>query len=379
MLAIIIGTASLIIILSAFNGFEGLVKSLYSSFYTDMKMIPKKGKTLRLSAADFEKIQNIKGIKAYSCNLEEKALLRNGSLQTVVQVKAVDQQFQHVSGLPQKIFRGTYNIGNEEQPYLVLGIGIENAIGVLSDRAISPLEIYMPKRNTEDLSDPLNALAVAQAYPAGTFAIQQEFDNKYVITNMEFLREYTGVPSDEFTSVEIALNETADIDYVRNELSRFDERAIIQDRYEQNKTLYSTIKMEKWAIYVIFSIILLIAAFNMVGALTMLVLEKKKDIQILMSMGADSSMIRKIFLSEGLLLAFIGMTVGMLLAILLYALQVKYGLVPLQGESFLINQYPVALHLSDFILVGVTVLVIGIIAAWVPAYRAAVQQFELRN
>ncbi|MFZ9660439.1 MAG: FtsX-like permease family protein [Chitinophagaceae bacterium] len=379
MSAIIIGTASLIIILSAFNGFESLVKSLYSSFYTDMKMIPRKGKTFLLNADDLKKINSIPGIKNYSLNLEEKALLRNGPLQTVVQIKGVDQHFQDVSGVPKKIFRGSYNIGNVEQPSLVLGIGIENAIGVLSDRAITPLEIYMPKRNSNDLSDPLNALAVAQAYPAGTFAIQQEFDNKYVITNMDFLRQYTGVGADEYSSVEIALESNADIESIRKALSIFEKKTIIQDRYEQNKTLYATIRMEKWAIYAIFSIILLIAAFNMVGALTMLVLEKKKDIQILMSMGADSSMIRKIFLSEGLLLAFIGMSVGMLLAILLYVVQVKYGLVPLQGESFLINHYPVELHISDFVLVGTTVLFIGIIAAWVPAHRAAVQHFELRN
>jgi lipoprotein-releasing system permease protein len=200
-----------------------------------------------------------------------------------------------------------------------------------------------------------------------------------VITNIDFLRQYTGLSTDDFSSVEIALEETADIQNIRNALSFLKEKSVIQDRYEQNKTLYSTIKMEKWAIYAIFSIILLIAAFNMVGALTMLVLEKKKDIQILMSMGADASMIRKIFLSEGLLLAFIGMTAGMLMALLLYLLQVNYGLVPLQGESFLINYYPVELRAGDFLLVGITVLFIGIVAAWVPANRAALQHFELRN
>jgi lipoprotein-releasing system permease protein len=153
----------------------------------------------------------------------------------------------------------------------------------------------------------------------------------------------------------------------------------VLDRYEQNKTLYSTIRLEKWAIYGIFTLILLVSAFNMVGALTMLVLEKQKDIQVLQAMGADRQMIRKIFLTEGLVLAGIGAAVGMLLAVLLYFLQINYKLVPLQGESFLIDYYPVKLVWGDFLMVTCTVMAIGLLASWFPAYRASKQAFELRN
>jgi lipoprotein-releasing system permease protein len=153
----------------------------------------------------------------------------------------------------------------------------------------------------------------------------------------------------------------------------------VQDRYEQNRTLYSTINLEKWAIYGIFTLILLVAAFNMVGALTMLVLEKKKDIQVLQAMGADRQLIRKIFLAEGLVLAGIGAFFGILLAVALYYLQVNYKLVPLQGDSFLIDYYPVKLLWQDFLLVTVTVFAIGLLASWFPAYRASKEPFELRN
>jgi lipoprotein-releasing system permease protein len=153
----------------------------------------------------------------------------------------------------------------------------------------------------------------------------------------------------------------------------------VQDRYEQNRTLYSTINLEKWAIYGIFTLILLVAAFNMVGALTMLVLEKKKDIQVLQAMGANRQVIRNIFMAEGLVLAGIGAISGMILAVTLYFLQVTYKLVPLQGESFLIDYYPVKLVWQDFLLVAVTVFAIGLLASWFPAYRASRQAFELRN
>jgi lipoprotein-releasing system permease protein len=152
----------------------------------------------------------------------------------------------------------------------------------------------------------------------------------------------------------------------------------VLDRYEQNKTLYSTIRLEKWAIYGIFTLILLVAAFNMVGALTMLVLEKQKDIQVLQAMGASRPMIMRIFLTEGLVLAGIGATLGILLAVTLYYLQINYKLVPLQGESFLIDYYPVKLVAGDFLLVTLTVILIGLLASWFPASRAAKQAFELR-
>ena len=153
----------------------------------------------------------------------------------------------------------------------------------------------------------------------------------------------------------------------------------MEDRYEQNRSLYSTIRLEKLAIYGIFSLILIVAAFNMIGALSMLVLEKKKDIQILQAMGASQSMIRKIFLSEGLLLAFVGNGGGVLIALILYYLQINYKLVPLEGASFVIDYYPVKLVLGDFIAVITTVFVIGIFASWFPAARAAKESYQLRS
>ncbi len=201
-----------------------------------------------------------------------------------------------------------------------------------------------------------------------------------MITNIDFLRQYLNYGENEYSSVEIALTDLQEEKKVQEGLQQLlGAGTLVQNKYEQNKSLYSTIQLEKWAIYAIFSLILLVAAFNMIGALSMLVLEKKKDIQVLQAMGAGRGLIRKIFLSEGLLLALIGASGGILVALLLYYLQVNYKLVPLQGESFLIDHYPVKLVFRDFLLVVGTVITIGLLASWFPAMRAAKQPFELRN
>lgn len=379
-LAILIGTAALIIILSAFNGFESLVKSLYSSFYSDLRISAQKGKVINLTEEQIRKIRSMPGVKAASLIAEDRALLQNHELQTVVVVKGVDDQYPKVSNLPTKLVRGRYELGTVEQPRAVMGVGIENAIGVLADRMLMPLTVYMPRKGVTDMQNPLEALSEGMLVPAGSFAVQMEFDNKYVMTNLDFARQYLSYGPDEYSSVELAADQQERIPEIKKALQQMLGAAFkVEDRFEQNRTLYTTINLEKWAIYSIFTLILLVASFNMVGALSMLVLEKKKDIQVLRAMGASKSLIMKIFIAEGLVLAGIGALGGILLALLLYYLQVNYKLVPLQGDSFLIDYYPVKLVWRDFVLVVTTALAIGFLASWFPAYRASRQAFELRN
>lgn len=378
--AIVFGTASLVIILSAFNGFESLVKSLYASFYPDVKISPSKGQMITLTQRQLDELRGINGIQTISLVAEEKALLQNGGLQTVVHIKGVDSNYAQVAGIASHLYRGEYILGSEDQPGLVFGIGVEQALGLLSDQSIVPVSVYLPKKSKFSTIDPLSSLSLATANPTGSFAIQSEFDNKYVITNLDFIRRYTGYAQDQYSAAEIKLN--ADVNptqVVESILSLLGSTYKVEDRYQQNSTLYTTIKLEKLAIYGIFSLILIVAAFNMLGALSMLVLEKKKDIQVLMAMGADQSLIQKIFLAEGILLSSIGTLGGMIIAVILYYVQVTYKLVPLQGETFLIDYYPVKLSVSDFLLVGLTVFTIGIIASWIPSKKATAAKMELRN
>lgn len=385
--AIIIGTAALILVLSVFNGFEGLVKSLYSSFYPDVKVSPASGKQLVLTAAQLQKIRSIKGVKAFSLVAEEKALLQNKAneadsvdYQSIITIKGVDSNYTSVTSVAGKVVEGNFNTGTSERPLLVLGAGVQSAVHVQTESNIRPLAVYLPRKGEVDLTDPLQSLSSEVVNTSGTFMIQQDFDNKYVITNLAFVKEMLGMPGDVYNGLEIKVNENANADDVRDEIKIFlGKEYSVQNRFEQNASLYSVMRIEKWIIYAILSLILIVASFNMVGALTMLVLEKKQDISVLHALGASRSFIQKIFLSEGLLLGVIGGATGMLLAFIVGTLQTKYHLIPLQGSTFMINYFPVKMVFTDFLLVAITVTIIALIASWVPARKAARQQFALRE
>ncbi|HEX8314479.1 MAG TPA: FtsX-like permease family protein [Flavisolibacter sp.] len=378
--AMLFGTAALILVLSVFNGFEDLVKGLYSSFYPDLKIAPASGKQLTLTAEQLQKIRSVKGVSAVSLVVEERAFLRNGEAQSMISLKGVDSSYAYVTTVPQHIVNGEFNTGTEDRPLLVLGAGIENAVAVQSDRNIFPLTVYLPRKGEVDLSDPIRSLATDTVNTAGTFVIQQDFDNRYVLTNLDFVKTMLGLAPDAYSAAEIAIASTADDAEVQGNLQTLLGKSyVIQTRYEQNKSLYSIMQMEKWVIYAILSLILVVAAFNMIGALTMLVLEKREDIGVLHAIGASRNFIKRIFLTEGLLLATIGGGVGMLLALLIALAQLKFHLIPLQGDTFLISYFPVKINPWDFLLVGTTVLVISLIAAYIPARKAAKQQLVLRS
>ncbi len=369
-----------VLVLSVFNGFEDLVKSLYSNFYADVRIVPAKGKTLTLTAEQTLAIKNFTGVKSISLIVEEKALLQNGELQTVVFLKGVDDNYSNVSGVPAKMQNGNFKTGDAENPLLILGSGIENAIGVEADKSLLPLTVFLPKKITVKSADILASLSEGNANTSGSFAIQQDFDNKYVITNIDFVKQQMNYGENEFSAVEISLSDPSITDEITKLMQKLLGKSYnVQTKYQQNTSLYNSMRLEKWAIYAVLTLILILAAFNMISALTMLVLEKKKDISVLQSLGANKGLIKKIFLSEGLLLALTGSVIGIFLAIIICVLQIKFKLVRLQGNSFLIDYFPVKLIAADILRVTATVFLIAFIAAWLPAKKAARQVFELKN
>ena len=379
-IAIIIGTAALILVLSVFNGFEDLVKSLYSSFYPDLKISPVSGKQIILTQAQLNKLRAVKGVRSISLIAEEKALLQNGEYQSIIYLKGVDENYTSVTTVADHIIKGSFNTGEANNPRLVLGAGIENAVGVQSDRNLAPLLVYLPKKAEVDLSNPLQSISADTINTAGTFVIQQDFDNKYAITNLQFVKQMLGMPADAYSAAEISIMQNEDENDIKELMANMlQSNYRVETRYEQNKSLYSIMQIEKWVIYAVLSLILIVAAFNMVGALTMLVLEKKQDIGVLHALGGSQTFIQKIFLSEGLLLATIGGGFGMLIALILALVQINFKIIPLTGGSFLIDYFPVKLSMMDFLLVGVTVFFIALIASWVPARKAAMQQHALRE
>ena len=381
MVAIVLITAAFIILLSVFNGFEGLVKALYSTFYADLRIAPREGKTITITPLQLSKMKAIVNVKAFSKIVEEKSLLQNGEIQTIVYLKGVDENYGKVTSVPEKMIRGKFNTGTADKANVVLGSGIENALALLSDRNLYPLTAYLFKRGVNvNVIDPYEAFSAENVATSGTFFIQQDIDNQYAITNVDFMKKMLSLAPDEYGSMEIALRNSDEADETKQELKKiFGKEYVIETRYEQNKSLYSVMNLEKWAIYGILTMMLVVAAFTMIGALTMLVLEKQKDIQVLKALGADNMRIRKIFLSEGIFLAGMGALAGLLLAVLICWAQVTYKLVPIEGGTFLIDYYPVELRFSDFVLVGLTVALIAFLASWFPARKAALQPVELKS
>jgi len=378
--AMIVGTAALILVLSVFNGFEGLVKSLYASFYPDLKISPESGKTITMSKEQLEKLRSVKGIANFSLVVEEKAIIQNGENQSIVQIKGVDQHYEKTSSVNQHIYSGKYNIGSADKPLLVLGIGIESALGTIAGNDAHPLSIYVPKKGGSEQFNELENIHSDTIHTAGSFMIQQDFDNKYAITNLGFLKKALNLNDNEYSGIEIAVNSQDEVEKVSTLLKPiFGNAYKILNRYQQNQSLYAVMNLEKWIFYAVLCIILIVAAFNMVGALTMLVLEKQKDISVLNALGANQNLILKIFLSEGFLLAIFGGGLGMIIALVLVLLQEHFHLVPLTGGSFLIDYFPVQLKITDFILVAVTVLLVAFIASWFPALKASKQEFSLRS
>ncbi len=380
-LAMVVGSAALILVLSVFNGFEGLVKSLYASFYPDFKIGPVAGKTLTLTAQQIEQLRTVKGIQNFSLVIEEKAILQHGSSQSIVQLKGVDNNYENTVTVHKHVYSGKYHIGTEKQPSLFMGVGVEGILGIRAGSETSPLMIYIPQKNNSERWSGLEDITGDTIHASGSFMIQQDFDTKYAITNGQYLKKSMKLQPNEYSGVEIALRNADDASTVARQLGKLflPSAYKIQNRYQQNQSLYAIMNLERWVFYAVLCIILIVAAFNMVGALTMLVLEKQKDISVLNAMGASQKFILKIFLGEGFLLATIGGGLGMLIALVLVLLQKHFHLVALNGGTFLIDYFPVELRVADFVLVAATVVVVSFLASWVPALKASKQQFSLRS
>jgi lipoprotein-releasing system permease protein len=374
-------TFAFVVVLSVFNGFEGLVKSLYSSFYPDIKISARSGKTITVTQQQLQQLSAIKGVYVWSLVAQEKTLIINGDVQVPVDLKGVDTNYINVTGVADKLIRGNFETGSTDEPALILGNGVENALGIESDRYLYPLTVYSFKRGMNvSVTDPSQSLAASNIVTSGTFLIQQDIDNKFAITNLAFMKLLTGLDADEYTSIEMALHDENRANAVKKEVENiFGKTVLVQTKYEQNQSLYAVMTLEKWAIYAILTLMLIVAAFTMIGGLTMLVLEKQKDIQVMKAMGANNGLIQKIFLSEGVLLAAIGMTSGIVLAVLFCWAQVKFKLITIPGATFLIDHYPVQLVASDFVLVIATVVIVATLASWFPSRKAALQPIELKS
>lgn len=368
-LGVATGTAALIIILSVFNGFDDLLKRLYNSFDPDIKIIAAKGKTFEPDAKFTKILNDADFIKAYSLCLEENAMLVYGEKQIIATIKGVDKKYKEVTGLDTMIVKGEYRLENREVLCGIAGQGIAFNLGLSIDYAY-PIKIYLPSRTkkiTGSFSDAADNINQSVVYTAGIFSIQQEYDTKYFIMPLAEVAELLEYEN-RISSAEIKINKNAEIkesvNYLQEKLGADFE---VLDRNKQHEYAYKIMQSEKWAIFMILVFILLIASFNVIGSLTMLIIEKKNDIQILKSLGAENKTIRNIFFLEGLFISGAGAIIGLIIGTLVCIAQIQLGIVKLgTGGSFIIENYPVLINPSDFFWVFITVMIIGTFAAWYP-------------
>jgi lipoprotein-releasing system permease protein len=359
---IAIGTTALIIVLSAFNGLSDLVRSLYNSFDPDMEITIKQGKTFDPDNSAFQQIKKIKGIAYYTEVVEGNALLKFNDKQCVATLKGVSGDFKQMSGFDTLVREGKFDIAGN---HIVIGKGIGYVLQTGPNDVITPISIYAPKRGSISTLNPEEGLNELKVYSAGAFSINDEFDYKYAIMNIDKARELLDYKN-EVTSIELGLKKDADPDKIRNEIqTMIGDSYEIKNREQQNALLYKTLKSEKLWTFIILIFILVIATFNVIGSLTMLVIEKKKDIVILHNMGADISLIRKIFLMEGMLITFIGALSGLFLGTFICWLQIKFSLVRFT-EGYVVDSYPISFNGSDFVMIITAVLLIGFFASWYP-------------
>ncbi len=370
-IGVTIGTMALIIVLSVFNGFEKLVVSLFDSFNPDIQITLREGKIFSDTDIPQNLLKEMPGVVYLTEVMEENALMRYKDKQTIVTLKGVGPDFQRMTGVDTMMVEGRFLLQREGNDFVVLGYGVAYYLNANLDDYLNPITVFVPSRTGRIGSSLEQAFRQELIFPAGFFSIQQDFDMKYAIMPLRFVRKLLDY-TNEITAIEIKLQDGADHSKVQQQIeAAVGEKFVVKNRFQQQELLYNIMKSEKWAIFLILTFILLLATFNVVGSLSMLILDKKKDIAVLQSMGASRKLIKRIFMTEGMMISLIGAVTGMIIGGVICWLQQVFGLIRMGGpdSTFVVDSYPVQMQPLDFILVFLTVVMIGYLAAWYPVYN----------
>jgi lipoprotein-releasing system permease protein len=370
MVGVAIGTAALVIVLSVFNGLEDLIRSLYSSFDADLKISLAEGKFFEYDSDFKNKLQETDGIATIVQVVEDNALVRYNDGESVVRMKGVSEDFVKNNRLKKHITEGQLKLTENEQNFAIVGQGIRYDLSINSRNDFLALQFYYPKNISPGRSNPTNMYNSGILMPAGVFAIEKQYDEKYIFVPIRFARKLIG-KNNECTSLEINLKEGNDVSKVQKSL-----QASLGSQYEilnsdqQHASLLKAIKIEKLFIYLTFSFILAVASFNIFFALTMLALDKKRDISILFAMGAPVKTIRGIFLKEGAIISLTGALTGGFIGFVICYLQQEYGLISMNMASAVQEAYPVKMIVSDYVFTMLSIAIITILASFKPAQVA---------
>ena len=365
-LGISVGTAALILILTVFNGFEDLVNGMMGNFNPDVAVTPATGKTFRIDSSRISSLQGINGVKEVGLSLEEVAFFEYAKIQDFGIIKGVSRNYKNIVNIDSTIQEGIFKTEDLDNYYAVVGAGLRNKLSVNVENPLEPLSVFMAKSEETGITEQQFRQQVAM--PIGTFSVQQDYDNQYVISSLEMVQRLLD-KKDEISAYEIKLEQRDDQKTINAIRQLMGTEFVVKDRYQQNSAFLKIMNVEKWMSFAIVSLMLVLIAFNMIGSLWMIVLDKKKDISVLKTMGMNDRNVRNIFLGTGLQMIGIGMAAGFLLASILYLCHKQFGLIPVP-EGFMMDTYPASMRAVDFLVVGCTVVVIGILASF-PAARKA--------
>lgn len=361
-----VGTMAMVIIMSVFNGFEELAQTLFSTFDPDIKITVSEGKNF---IADTEKLLQLEtdpDVQSFSLTVEENVLVRYGDQQEIAILKGVDSNYQLVTGIDTMMYDGNFQLWVNDNPQAIVGLGVAGKLRI-GLHFITPLQFYAVRNIPSVPLNPVDALNQKYIFPSGVFAIDEDIDSQYLIVPLEFARSL--LENDSITgAVEIKLKTGAKTEEVQKRISEiFGPDFDVKNTYQQKEFYYRILKYEKWVSFMILSFVLLIASFNVVGSLSMLMIEKKSDIFILQGLGADKNLIGRIFMIQGWMIVLAGAITGLLLGAFVCWMQIKIGIVSLPSSgTYVIDAYPVSLQWPDFVLVLLAVICISIVTIYFP-------------
>lgn len=365
-------TMALVCTLSVFNGFQDLVASFFTAFDPQLKIVPVEGKVFHRNDPAIQKLRGDKDIALFSECLEDNALAVYKNRQVMVSIKGVEDQFSELTDINKLLYgEGSFVLHADVLQYGVLGIGLANSLGV-GAYFEEPLQIYAPKKGAQiNVANPTTAFRQSELNSSGVvFSVNMEkYDSHYILTSIEFARHLFDQP-DMVSSIDLKLKDHVDVEDAKHRIQDLlgADRFKVLDRYEQQADMFRIMKVEKLIAYIFLTFILLIACFNIIGSVSMLIIDKKDDVHTLRNLGANDSQIIRIFLYEGRMISTLGAVVGLLLGLLLCWLQQTFGLIKMGSSTglFLVDAYPVSVYWGDLLLVFVTVILVGYVALWLP-------------
>lgn len=374
MIVVAVGSMALIIALSVFNGLEDVVKGLHNTFNADLKITPKTGKSFEMTKALKQKIQQVNGILVLTEVIEDNALLKYRDGQMVVTVKGVSDNFTEQTKMGKAMVYGQFKLKDEKQSFAVIGRGVQYILSISLKNEFDALQIWYPRKTKKinlSSSNPEKSFNRKNIFPAGIFSLEQQYDEKYVFVPLEFMQNLLEY-GNKRTAIEIKVATLDNLSQIRANLQKkLGNEFEIKTSEEQQASLLKAIQIEKLFVYLTLSFILAVASFNIFFSLMMLVIDKQKDIAILQALGAEKQIIRKIFLLEGVLIAFSGAFVGLTLGATICFLQQKYGLIGMGTTNTVVTTYPVRLEFWDFVYTGITLVIITTISSFIPAIQAS--------